>query len=324
VKIAFLFAGQGCQQYHMGRGLRAADPVYRQWMERGDQRYRRRTGQSLLDRIYDRSRRPGDPFDELRLTHPAIFIAQYAAAQSLIAAGIRPTHLLGASLGELTTWTLAGLLDYDEALELVMSQVELVAACCPRGVMLTISASSADVAELLDDTQAEIAAVNTPAQLVVSAAPDDAQRIERRCQERGVVALRLPVHYPFHSRHIDGLHEPWLARLARVSIGHTHLRLFSSLTTTTLERFDRRHFWEVARGPIQLGATLANLARAGVEHFVDVGPGAVMATALKYAVRPPPGQSHALFSPFDPDYHQHARIVERLANESARPAARVA
>src|SRR5687767_4157459 len=97
--IVFLFAGQGSQYFHMGRELFERRPDFRAHMEELDAVARAVTGTSVLAALYDPQRAKSDPFAYTPLTHPAIFMVEFALTQLLQNSGWRPDCVLGASLG---------------------------------------------------------------------------------------------------------------------------------------------------------------------------------------------------------------------------------
>ena len=88
-KTAFLFSGQGSQYFQMGRGLYEQNLVFRSCMEQMDNLARDMLGVSVAEALYGPHGK-AEPFDELRLTHPAIFMVEFAlpkhSASSSIAA----------------------------------------------------------------------------------------------------------------------------------------------------------------------------------------------------------------------------------------------
>lgn len=75
------------------------------------------------------------------------FVLEYALASSWISWGCEPESFLGYSLGELTAASVAGLIGFDEALDLVIRHAELVDAL-PQGRMLAVCMRADEVAAL--------------------------------------------------------------------------------------------------------------------------------------------------------------------------------
>lgn len=97
-KTAFLFSGQGSQYYQMGRGLYEQNLVFRSSMDQMDRLALDMLGTSVVQALYGPHSK-NEPFNELRITHPAIFMVEFALAQSVMELGITPDCTVGASPG---------------------------------------------------------------------------------------------------------------------------------------------------------------------------------------------------------------------------------
>ncbi|BCB83183.1 hypothetical protein Psuf_004960 [Phytohabitans suffuscus] len=109
LETVFLFAGQGTQYHQMGRWMYENHGTFRRTLDGLDAVVREYRGGSILDQVYSPDRRPEEAFDRFRDTHPAIFMIEYALARALMAEGIKPNAVLGASLGEIAAAAVAGL-----------------------------------------------------------------------------------------------------------------------------------------------------------------------------------------------------------------------
>ena len=106
----------------------------------------------------------------LRTTlQPLLFIVEYALAQSWIARGIEPAALIGHSLGENTAACVAGVMDFETALGLVVLRGRLFESL-PDGGMLSVPLSAAELKPLLP-AEVVIACENAPQLSVASAIP---------------------------------------------------------------------------------------------------------------------------------------------------------
>src|ERR1700731_3658446 len=102
-KLVWMFAGQGAQYYQMGRELYEKEPIFREFLKKGDRLAQRLINDSLLEIIYRSRSDRFEPFRRLLYTHPAIMLFQCAMAEMLLQKGLRPDYVLGYSLGEYTS-----------------------------------------------------------------------------------------------------------------------------------------------------------------------------------------------------------------------------
>ena len=124
---------------------------------------------------------------------PALFAMGVAMHVLFVEAGISPDYLLGHSIGELTAAYVAGVLSLPDAAVLVAARGRLMQSC-PPDAMIAVQASEHDVLALLKDHPGTaIAAINSPASVVVSGHPDELGRIRDHCATH---CTRIPRHSP--------------------------------------------------------------------------------------------------------------------------------
>lgn len=307
-KTVFMFSGQGSHYFRMGQDLFEHDPVFREWMLRLDDLAADLCGERVIDAIY--SPRDGDTFDHTLQTHPAIFMVEYALAQSLLHAGLKPDITLGASLGSFAAATLAGFIRVEDALATVVQQAAAFEACCDRGGMIAVLADNASYAKPYLREQSELAAINFSSHFVVSAPQSHLARIERSLGEQDVVYQRLPVSYAFHSQWLDDARAPFESYMSSIRRSAGTLPLACCREATLLTELPNDFFWRVVREPIRFKDTIAALEQRGAYRYIDVGPAGTLATFTKYCL-PSGSQSTAqgIMSPFGNERRNMAALL---------------
>ncbi len=283
-----MFSGQGSQYYHMGKELFDRHPVFTECMEDADRLVRHWLNCSIVDEIYSTKRRKSEVFDETRFTHPAIFAVSYAMAQVLLRSGIRPACVLGASLGELTAAAVAGVIEFDTALELICHQAEqLEVYCRDSGGMLAIlgprSLYEAD-SNLFEGTT--LAAMNYDHHFVIAGSDVRLHQVEQALRQHQVVVQRLPVRYGFHSPEIDPLEPVCRAHLEEQTYLDPVFPLVYCSTADRVESVSAGVLWNSVRLPIRFQETIEAMERNGSSTYVDLGPSGTLATLTKYNLKP--------------------------------------
>ena len=140
---------------------------------------------------------------------PALFALGVAMHALFVEAGVSPDYLLGHSIGELTAAYVAGVLSLPDAAVLVAARGRLMQSC-PPGAMIAVQASEHDVLALLKDHPGTaIAAINSPASVVVSGHPDELGRIRDQLRH-----AQLQSHFVAGQPRLPlGLHGPRSARI---------------------------------------------------------------------------------------------------------------
>lgn len=313
-KIVFMFSGQGSHYFRMGQDLFEHDAVFREWLLRLDDICWKLSRQHVVDAIY--SPRDAEIFDRTLQTHPAIFMVEYALAQSLLHAGLRPDITLGASLGCFAAAVLGGYLRVEDALAAVVQQAAAFEACCDRGGMIAILADQSLYGESFLRERSELAAINFASHMVISAPQDHLAAIEGTLGARDVVYQRLPVAYPFHSQWIDDARAPFDSFMCSTARSRGALPLACCRQATVLTTLAEDFFWGVVREPIRFRDTIADLEQRGSYRYVDVGPSGTLATFTKYCLSPDSASTtHSIMSPFGKDCRNVSTVLQSCRHE---------
>lgn len=312
--VAFLFSGQGCQYYQMGRELYEHHPVFRDCMDRMDRVARERLGASVLATLYGPHGK-AQRFDDIRLTHPAIFMVEFALATTVMDAGLHPDLTLGSSLGSAAALAVAGGLQAEEALDLVVRQALLIERECPRGAMIAVLGDSRlyEQAAFLQ-ARSTIAGRNFASHFVLSAPQDNVEAVEAFLARAGAVYQRLPVPYPFHSYWIEPMQQAFIdvcrgSRLQAPSIPVVCCASGDVLSCAAPEDY----FWRVARQEIALMPAIAALEAREPVDYVDLSPSPTMAGFLKHLLaKGSASRIWSAMSPFGRDLEVLAAVTGPL------------
>lgn len=299
IPTVFMFSGQGSHYFHMGKSLFEHNATFRRWMQDMDQFVRNSGGQSVLDILYDERRGKGESFDRTLLTHPAIFMVEYALAQAVMEQGVMPDLTLGVSLGAATAAAVSGCINVEDALKAVMMQAHaLEQHCLPGGMIAILSRPDTRVLEDLS-AEFEIASINFDNHFVIAAQRGSMAAIEAVLRERQLTFQALPVSFAFHSRWIDAA-QPCIERgLAALPQRPAKIPMACCAHGRVLTQLSASYFWEVARKPIRFQHTIAELEKNAPYRYLDLGPAGTLATFLKYTLKPDSGSvAQALMSPF--------------------------
>jgi acyl transferase domain-containing protein len=309
-----MFSGQGSQYFQMGRELFKKDGIFHDWMAQLDDIAQDISGESVIEALYSDEFGKGDPFDRTLLTHPAIFMVEYALAQTLIRAGVCPDMVLGASLGSFAAAAVAGFIGFEDACTAVIQQAIAFERCCSPGGMTAVLADPGLYEQDFLRVYCELAAVNFSSHFVISARLAELAEIETILRERNIVYQRLPVSFPFHSRWIETAKASFESFMGSVERRPNQIPLVCCDQATTVSELSGDYFWNVVRRPIRFRETTERLEKQGAHRYIDVGPAGTLATFLKYGL--PANSSstvHAVLSPYGCDQKNFAALLEWTA-----------
>jgi [acyl-carrier-protein] S-malonyltransferase len=239
------------------------------------------------------------PEEDLRLTantQPAILTASVAALRVVEQEyGVAPAYAAGHSLGEYSALVCAGALSLADAVRTVRQRGLFMQEAVPVGVgtMAAIMGLDHEVLEEICRQAAEGEVVapanfNSPGQVVIAGHVGAIDRAIVLARERGAKrALPLPVSAPFHC----SLMMPAAERLARTlaELPVTPLGLPVVSNVEAAPNSDPLRLKELlvrqVSAPVRWDESVANMARLGVERFVEIGPGKVLCGLIKRIVK---------------------------------------
>ena len=287
MNMAFVFPGQGAQYVGMGMDLVAAYAIAKETLAEADDAL----GFSLSKMI------AAGPEEELRLTYytqPAILAVSVAALRALREQiDVQPRFVAGHSLGEYTALVATGVIEYADALRLVHQRGLYMDAAVPGGVggMAAVLGADTDLLQGLCQVISrelgaivEVANVNCPGQVVVSGTRTAVDELVRRAAEaKARRAVLLDVSGPFHSSLMAPAGERLAELLADTNFAAASCPVIanvSALPAANPEEMRAALARQVA-SPVLWEASIRYMSDAGVNTYVELGPGAVLSGLVR-------------------------------------------
>ena len=317
--VVFMFPGQGAQYPGMGEALYRTEPVYRQWIDRGAEALAPHVGLDIRTLLFSESPEGDDTPHPIRSTiyaQPALFLVEYALAQLWISRGIKPTAMIGHSVGELVAACVAEAIAFEDALYLIARRGALMQSVEP-GAMLVVRLSEADLAPLLPN-DVDLAAINAPSLSVVAGPFAAIEAFEATLKASDIEHRRLHTSHAFHSRMMSGVVED-LARLAdTLSFARPKIPYVSSVTgqwAAMDQPVSGRYWASHCRNVVRFSDALTTVTAQDRPLLLEIGPGRTLST---FATQGLPRDRHLGAIASLPDFAMRDRELAVLAEATGR------
>lgn len=291
-QVVFMFPGGGAQYAGMARDLYETEPEFRDWMDRGlahlsaqldyDPKELWLAETPDLDRVNDRLKRPS-------IQLPLIFITEIALAHLWLSWGLKPTALIGHSMGENAAACFAGVMSFEEGIDLVLKRGQLFDTVAPGG-MLSVPLAEDQLHRYLGD-RLDIASVNGPELCVLSGPDADLAALKDKLMEEGIEAQRVAIDIAAHSKMLEPVLEPFRDHLKGMSLSAPKLDVISNRTGKPLTQEEARDpdYWVAhLRNTVRFADGLDHLKQTNREHiYLEVGPGRTLGSLAQVCAIPP-------------------------------------
>jgi [acyl-carrier-protein] S-malonyltransferase len=269
-QLAMLFPGQGSQTADM-----------RDQVERNRPDLLELARAEVSEDLFERAD------DGTRWAQPAIFCAALAGFE-VLKERYEADLMAGHSLGEIGALVAADALTAEDGLRLVAARGRLMQEAAEEagdGGMVAVRARErGPVEEVAAEAGLSVANDNAPDQLVLSGPTAGLDRAEELMGERGVRTKRLSVAGAFHSPLMEPAVEPFRAVVERTEFREPRVPVLSCVTAAPFQD-PREQLVQALTHPVRWTDVMAALRELGATHFVETGPGRVLANLVRRSLQ---------------------------------------
>jgi acyl transferase domain-containing protein/NADPH:quinone reductase-like Zn-dependent oxidoreductase len=278
----FVLSGMGPQWWRMGRDLLQAGGAFAETARAIDEIFTRLAGWSIVAEL---GRDEADSrVMRTEVAQPANFLVQVALCAELQRYGVRPSAIVGHSVGEVSAAYLSGALTLEEAVTVSYHRSRLQATTAGTGAMLAVGLPEVDALAWIADTpDVCVAAVNSPSAVTLAGDRPTLDVLRQRLVDAGVFARELRVEVPYHSHLMDPILPELVEQLAGLAPRVPSVPLVSTVTGATVREaaWGARYWADNVRLPVRFADAIGTLVDAGHRVFLEVGPHPVLSGNIR-------------------------------------------
>lgn len=286
--VAFVFTGQGAFYASLGRDLFELSTVFRSEIMHLNELAMTQEFPSFLPAI------EGSVDQEHQLSNLVIQLALVSVQIALVRLwqswGIKPSVVLGHSLGEYSALYAAGVLSKHDVIHLVGHRAKLLQEKCTAGThcMLAVKASVAKIRTATNGLPFEIACLNAPNDTVLCASVDEINSISQVLNRAGHKCLVMDLPYAFHSAQIEPVLEDFESVAGGATFSKPRIPVISTLLGEVVETegvFNPAYLCRQAREPVDFAEAVRSATDSGTLNpktvFVEIGPHPICSNMVK-------------------------------------------
>ena len=271
-KLAFMFSGQGTQYTKMAYDLYQNYAVFRKVLDFCAEKLTSLIDLDIREILFD-NKTNQELLKNTNISQPVIFSIQYALAKLLLDFGVVPNQFIGHSLGEYTMATVLGVIDIDDALEIVAKRGELMQKA-PKGKMLIVKSNNTQIQEYLKKYNVSLAAVNTKDFFTLSGTAENISNLEAYLVQQKIFCRIFPSSHAFHSYLLDDVKEEFENFINTYKFKNIEKQILSTSKGGFIksEEFIKPEYWaNQLRNPVLFKDSLEELLKEDDYVLIEIG-----------------------------------------------------
>lgn len=233
------------------------------------------------------------PFEELKKTtiaQPAIFIVSVAALQKLKSKGLWPVEALaGHSLGEYTALYAAGVISFEDGVKILHLRGKFMQEAVPLGqgaMSAVLNLDRENVKKCCRDAGGLVypANYNSPDQIVISGEAAAVRKAGELCKNAGAKrVIPLQVSAPFHCPLMLPAQEKLEKEMDMINIADAAIPVYANVSAVKVTQAlkIKQSLIKQVTAPVLWEDSVKNMIGAGINNFVEIGPGKVLINLVK-------------------------------------------
>jgi acyl transferase domain-containing protein len=280
-EVAFLFTGQGSQYINMGKELYGTHAVFRDSLDQCNSFLQPLLAVSIIDVLYPQQGQTST-IDETKYTQPCVFAFEYALSQLWMSWGVKPSYVMGHSVGEYVAACVAGIFSLEDACKLIAARANLMGGLpLGEGEMVAVFTDLQRCQKAIEpySADASVGAANGPKLTVISGKTDSINKVVEELSAEGIKSKKLVVSHAFHSPMMDSILPMFEMMAMMVAYKKPTIPFVSNVTGKVVldDSVCSPEYWKNhIRQPVLFQSSIQAAKDLGCELFLEVGPQPVL------------------------------------------------
>ena len=277
--VAFAFTGQGSFYSPMASQLFKDSPSFRNYILKLERLAQNQGFESFMP-IINGADRGGRKFS-LVTSHLAIVCVEMALCDFWEDLGVKPSIVIGHSIGEVSALYAARVLSASDAVFLVGQRARLLECLTEAGVygMMAVRASTETLERVARDYGCDVACINGPEETILSGRTEALSSVAERLRVDGYKTLKLDLSHGYHSQQMDSIADEYEG-VAQGAVFHKpRLPVISTLLSRVVEEsgtFNALYMRRATREAVNfMGAIRAAQQSKAIDEktvWIELGP----------------------------------------------------
>ena len=285
--FSVIFPGQGSQIIGMGKEFYENFNYVRDFFSNADDLLNKNMSKIILEG-------PKDDLDQTENTQPAIFLVSYSIFQTMQRESSldlkKAKFYAGHSLGEYSALCCSDSLNFEETIKLLKNRGKAMQNAVPvgEGGMLAILGVEINkiknlCLEFQNQFQCYIANDNSVGQIVVSGTKNSLNLFSIELKKRNIKFIPLSVSAPFHCPLMKNATEFMKNKILNTNFKNPRIEIISNVLAKPVQNSEeiKNLLIQQIEKPVRWRESVKNMIEAGVNKFIEVGPGKVLSGLIK-------------------------------------------
>ena len=285
--FSVIFPGQGSQIIGMGKEFYENFNYVRDFFSNADDLLNKNMSKIILEG-------PKDDLDQTENTQPAIFLVSYSIFQTMQRESSldlkKAKFYAGHSLGEYSALCCSDSLNFEETIKLLKNRGKAMQNAVPvgEGGMLAILGVEINkiknlFLEFQNQFQCYIANDNSVGQIVVSGTKNSLNLFSIELKKRNIKFIPLSVSAPFHCPLMKNATEFMKNKILNTNFKNPRIEIISNVLAKPVQNSEeiKNLLIQQIEKPVRWRESVKNMIEAGVNKFIEVGPGKVLSGLIK-------------------------------------------